>query len=91
LDALREMPDETVIERLCALKGIGVWTAEMLLIFSLGRPDVLSWGDLAIRRGMTRLYGLKELTREKFEMYRKRYSPYGTVASLYIWAVSHEE
>ncbi|MHB1314812.1 MAG: DNA-3-methyladenine glycosylase family protein [Christensenellales bacterium] len=89
-EELCSLPDEQVIERLTALKGIGVWTAEMLLIFSLGRLDVVSFGDLAIRRGMMQLYGLQELSREKFERYRKRYSPYGTVASLYLWALSGE-
>jgi len=50
--------------------------------------DVVSWGDLAIRRGMMKIYGLNELTKEQFEEYRKGYSPYGSVASLYIWASS---
>jgi len=88
LSELREMPDETVIERLSSLPGIGAWTAEMLLIFSLCRPDVVSWGDLAIRRGMMNLYGLKELTRKQFDRFRKRYSPCGSVASLYLWVLS---
>jgi len=90
LDFLRfhEMTDEEVIDRLSSLHGIGVWTAEMLLIFSLCRPDVVSWGDLAIRRGMMNLYGLKKLTKEQFERYRKGYSPYGSVASLYLWVLS---
>jgi len=60
----------------------------MMLIFSLCRPDVVSYGDLAIRRGMMNLYGLDELGKQKFEYYRKRYSPYGTVASLYLWKLS---
>jgi DNA-3-methyladenine glycosylase II len=85
---LREMPDEGVIEKLSSLPGIGVWTAEMLLIFSLCRPDVVSWGDLAIRRGMMNLYGLKELSKKQFDRFRKRYSPCGSVASLYLWALS---
>jgi DNA-3-methyladenine glycosylase II len=85
---LNEMPDKEIIKKLSSLHGIGVWTAEMLLIFSLCRPDVVSWGDLAIRRGMVNLYGLKELTKEQFDRYRKRYSPYGSVASLYLWALS---
>lgn len=88
--ALHEMSDDEVIKRLSALNGIGVWTAEMLLIFSMERPDVLSWSDLAIRRGMMNLYGLKELSREQFEKYKKRYSPYGTVASFYLWELSLE-
>jgi DNA-3-methyladenine glycosylase II len=88
---LREMPDEGVIEKLSSLPGIGVWTAEMLLIFSLCRPDVVSWGDLAIRRGMMNLYGLKELSKKQFDRFRKRYSPCGSVASLYLWALSVKE
>ena len=90
LSELYTLPDREVIKRLSSLKGIGVWTAEMLLIFSMQRPDVVSWGDLAIRRGMTTLYGLKTLTKEQFERYRKRYSPYGSVASLYLWVISKE-
>ncbi|HHT02305.1 MAG TPA: DNA-3-methyladenine glycosylase 2 family protein [Firmicutes bacterium] len=87
-DALRGLPDEQIIKQLSALDGVGVWTAEMLLIFSLCRPDVVSYNDLAIRRGMMKLYGHKELPRQRFERYRKRYSPYGTVASLYLWALA---
>lgn len=88
---LKRQPDEEVIRRLTALKGIGIWTAEMLLIFSLQRPDVVSWGDFAIRRGMTRLYHLDELNRPVFNEYRRRYTPYGTVASFYLWEVSRLE
>jgi DNA-3-methyladenine glycosylase II len=88
LVGLRDMPDARVIERLSSLPGIGVWTAEMLLIFSLRRPDVVSWGDLAIRRGMMNLYGLKDLSKKQFDRFRKRYSPCGSVASLYLWALS---
>ena len=52
------------------------------------RPDVLSYGDLAIHRGMRMLYRHRVITKERFEADRKRYSPYGTVASLYLWAVA---
>jgi len=82
--------DEEIIKKLSALHGIGVWTAEMLLIFSMQRPDVVSWGDLAIRRGICNLYHHQELTKAQFERYKKRYSPYGSVASLYLWAISVE-
>lgn len=58
------LSDDEVVARLSALRGVGVWTAEMVLIFCLGRPDVVSWGDLAIRRGMTVLYGYETLTRD---------------------------
>lgn len=89
-DTLHTLSDEEIINKLSSLHGVGVWTAEMLLIFSLCRPDVVSYRDLAIRRGMMKLYGLKELTKDRFERYRKRYSPYGSVASLYLWEISHE-
>ena len=82
------LTDQEIINKLSSLHGVGVWTAEMLLIFSLCRPDVVSYKDLAICRGMMNLYGLKELKKETFERYKKRYSPYGSVASLYLWELS---
>lgn len=88
LAALAEMPDDAVVEALCALPGVGVWTAEMLLTFSMRRPDVVSFGDFGIRRGMRMLYRHRELDRTRFERYRRRYSPYGTAASLYLWAIA---
>jgi DNA-3-methyladenine glycosylase II len=84
-DALHTLTDAEIVKKLTALRGVGVWTAEMILIFSLGRPDVVSYGDLGIRRGMAILYGLDEVSREQSAKYAKRYSPYGTVASLYLW------
>jgi DNA-3-methyladenine glycosylase II len=88
LSALPKMSDDEVINKLKTLRGIGIWSAEMVLIFSLCRQDVVSWGDIGIRRGMKILYGLNEITKEQFDQYRKRYSPYGSVASLYLWALS---
>lgn len=88
LGELRSLPDDAVIKRLVTIDGIGVWTAEMLLLFSLGRPDVVSYGDLAIRRGMMNLYNLKDLPKTRFDYYRRRYSPYGSVASLYLWKLA---
>jgi DNA-3-methyladenine glycosylase II len=88
LDEFPVLSDADIIARLAALEGIGVWTAEMLLIFSLQRPNIVSWGDLAIRRGMLALYGLKRLEKSQFDSYCKRYSPYGSVASLYLWALA---
>lgn len=85
LDKFSEMQDEEIIDQLVALPGIGIWTAEMLMIFSLQRPNILSYDDLIIRRAITHLYNLKELTREQFDRYKKRYSPYASVASLYLW------
>ncbi len=87
-EALKSMSDEVVCERLSRLRGIGRWTAEMLMIFSMRRPDILSFDDLGIRRAITRLYGLEKLDREDFEKYRRLFSPYGTVASFYLWALN---
>jgi 3-methyladenine DNA glycosylase/8-oxoguanine DNA glycosylase len=86
---LPQKSDAEIITSLTAIKGIGIWTAEMLLIFSLMRPNVVSYGDLAIRRGMMQLYGLKDLSKEQFARYAKRYTLYGSVASLYLWELSH--
>lgn len=87
-NALNTLDDQAIISLLSSLHGVGVWTAEMLLIFSLNRPNVLSFNDLAIRRGIMKLYGHRDLPRERFEKYRARYSPYCSVASLYLWELS---
>lgn len=85
---LKNLSDEDVITELTSLKGVGEWTAEMLLIHSLEREDILSFKDLGIRRGMMRLYDLEDLSKTEFEVYRKKYRPYGTVASIYLWEIS---
>jgi len=84
-DALQKMDDERVIKELIKLKGVGRWTAEMVLTFSMQRPDVLSYGDLAIRRGIMKLYGLEELSVEDFHKLTDKFSPYRTTAALYFW------
>ena len=91
LKELEHLSDDEVIKQLSSLHGVGVWTAEMLLIFSLQRSDVVSYGDLGIRKGMMKLYGLESLTKKQFVNYRERYSPYGSVASLYLWEKSKKE
>ncbi len=88
LEALEGMNDEEVIQSLVSLDGIGRWTAEMLLTFSMQRPDVVSFGDLGILRGMRMLYHHRVIDKKKFQKYKRRYSPYGTVASLYLWEIS---
>ena len=88
IEALRVLADADLISRLSELKGIGVWTAEMLMVFCLQRPDVMSYGDLAIQRGLRMLYHHGKIDRGLFEKYARRYSPYGTVASLYLWAIA---
>ena len=91
IHSLVDKSDDEVIKTLTALPGVGRWTAEMLLIFSLERPDVLAFDDFGIRKGMCRLYGLDELTRAQFEQYRARYSPYATVAGLYLWEIAAQK
>lgn len=88
LNAVERMNDEDAIRALSSLKGIGVWTAEMILLFCMQRPDIFSYDDLAIRRGLRMVYHHREIDRERFERYRRRFSPYGSVASLYLWAVA---
>lgn len=88
MDELSALPDDEVAIRLSTLNGVGVWTAEMLMIFSMQRKNIVSWDDLAIRRGMMMLYHHRKLDKVKFEKYKRRYSPCGTVASLYLWEIS---
>jgi DNA-3-methyladenine glycosylase II len=87
---LRRMQDEEIIERLTKVRGIGRWTVEMLLIFRLGRPDVLPTGDLAVVKGFSLVYGRKELPKPKELLhYGERWRPFRSVASWYLWRV-HE-
>ena len=88
LAAVELMPDEEAVSALAALKGVGVWTAEMILLFCLQRPNILSYDDLAIQRGMRMVYHHRKIDRQLFEKYRRRLSPYCSVASLYFWAVA---
>ena len=90
LEELYGLSDQEVVQRLMTLKGIGKWTAEMMLINCMERPDIISWGDIAIRRGMVKLYGLDTITKDQFEQYRLTYSPLGSVASIYLWEISFE-
>jgi DNA-3-methyladenine glycosylase II len=86
LDRLEELSDEEAIEELVAVRGLGRWTAEMFLIFHLERPDVLSGGDLGIRKAIQIEYGLEEMPapRRVVEI-SERWSPYRSLASLYLW------
>ena len=88
LEVVSHMSDEDAIKALVSLKGIGVWTAEMILLFCLQRPDIFSFDDLAIQRGLRMTYHHRKIDRKLFERYRRRFSPYCSVASLYLWAVA---
>lgn len=86
LDAMRELGDDQVIDRLTTIRGIGVWTAKMFLIFSLGRPDVLPFEDLGVRQALRNFHDLDELPgrQEAIELARP-WRPYASVASWYCW------
>ena len=81
---LNDLSDEEVMRELVAVKGIGRWTAEMFLMFSLGRPDIFPDDDLGIRKGFEKVVG-KKLEGEKLAKFALRWKPYRTVASWYIW------
>jgi DNA-3-methyladenine glycosylase II len=85
-EELAALADELVIERLTQVKGIGVWTAHMFLIFALRRTDILPTGDLGIRNAMKKAYAMAEPpTPAEMEAMAKRWRPYCSVASWYLW------
>lgn len=88
VNSFNSLTDYEIVEKLSQLKGVGVWSAEMLMLFSMQRPDVLSFGDLAILRGLRMIYHHRRIDRKLFDKYRRRFSPFNSVASLYIWAVA---
>lgn len=86
IDTLHELPDDQIIEALTAVKGIGRWTAQMFLMFRLGRPDVLPDLDLGIQKGVRRAYGLrKHPPPARVAKIGAKWAPYRTVASWYLW------
>ena len=88
LQVLLTMEDEEVIRVLDELPGLGRWTAEMLLIFALKRPNVFSKNDFGIQKGLMKLYHHKSLTPARLERYQKRYAPYASIASFYLWELA---
>ena len=88
LEEIESLPDEEAIERLRSIKGIGTWTAEMILLFCLERPNVFSYDDLALQRGLRMVYDHKKISRKLFEKYRRKFSPCCSVASLYLWEIA---
>lgn len=88
LRRLQTLSDEQICEELVKLKGIGLWSAQMLMIFSMQRQNILSFGDLGIQRGLKMMYKHKQITPKLFEKYQKRFSPYNSLASLYIWEIA---
>jgi DNA-3-methyladenine glycosylase II len=86
MEQAEKMSDAELIERLVSVKGIGVWTVEMFLIFRLGRPDVLPIHDLAVKKGWSVIYGKKRMPKpNELLKFGERWRPYRTVASWYMW------
>jgi DNA-3-methyladenine glycosylase II len=86
IETLHELTDEEIISALTAVKGIGRWTAQMFLMFRLGRPDVLPDLDLGVQKGMQKTYRLRKLpTPERVKKIGARWAPYRTVGSWYMW------
>lgn len=84
---LKNLSDEEITKELIKLKGVGPWTVEMLLIHTFLRPDVMSYLDLGLKNGLKILHGLEKIEESYFNYYKNIYSPYGTVASIYLWEV----
>lgn len=84
------LDSKSIYDQLIPIKGVGRWSIEMLLIFSLQKKDILSYGDLAIRKGMTKLYR-KELSVEFFEKKKKKLYPHLSLASFYFWHASQNK
>ena len=87
-ELLSEMSDGEVMKTLTAIRGIGAWTAEMTMIFCLGRKDVLSLADYGIRKGLSIVHGIDMTDLKEMRKYKEIYSPYGTTASIYLWEIS---
>jgi methylated-DNA-[protein]-cysteine S-methyltransferase len=86
LSQIQKLDDEAIIERLTEVRGVGRWTVEMLLMFRLGRPDVLPLDDYGVRKGFSIAFGTAELpSKVELEARAKRWKPYRTVASWYLW------
>ena len=86
LAQIRKLSDEEVVERLTVVRGIGPWTVHMLMIFRLGRPDVLPVADLGVRKGFAMTYRKKELpTPDELTRHAERWRPYRSLASWYMW------
>jgi DNA-3-methyladenine glycosylase II len=90
LEALDTMPDDEVIAVLSSIKGIGRWSAQMILLFRLHRPDVWPIGDLGIVRGVERLHNLRKTpTPKRMEQLGEKWRPYRSVAAWYLWAAAN--
>ena len=86
---IKKLSDDEIIARLLAVRGVGQWTVEMLLIFQLGRPDVLPAADFGVRTGFRHAYGLRDLPMPKDVLaHGERWRPHRTAAAWYLWRVA---
>ena len=83
--------DEELITYLRSIKGVGLWTAEMLALFSFGRENIFSYDDVALRNGIIKAKGFKTLSKKRFEGLRNKYSPYCSFASMYFYKVNDDK
>lgn len=84
IESMDKLPDEEIIEKLVMVKGIGEWTAHMFLMFTLGRPDIFPSGDLGLRNAFEKVVK-KGQNRKQMEEFAKKWKPYRTIASWYLW------
>ena len=84
-DELHKLPDSEIIIQLTSIKGVGNWTAEMFLIFTLGREDVFSFGDLGLSKGFSRLYLIDNPTQDQIEKVVSKWIPFRSYGSIALW------
>ncbi|MBQ7221753.1 MAG: DNA-3-methyladenine glycosylase 2 family protein [Synergistaceae bacterium] len=89
-ESIKTMNDDEAMRALTSIRGIGEWTAEMILLFTLQRKNIFSFKDLGIIKGLCAVYHHKEITKERFMRYRIRFSPYGSIASFYLWEAAND-
>jgi DNA-3-methyladenine glycosylase II len=90
-EEINALEDDEIVSRITHVRGIGRWTVEMLLIFHLGRPDVLPVDDFGVRKGFMRAYGLTEMPKPKVLLeHGEKWRPYRTIASWYLWRTANE-
>lgn len=85
LENLAHLSDEDLISELVKVKGIGRWTAEMFLMFKLGREDIYSWGDLGLRNGLKKFFNGSEMTQAQLENFVRSWAPYRTYGAIAMW------
>lgn len=90
LKELKELSDEEVLKRLLQVKGIGPWTAEMFLMFTLGREDVFSYGDLGLQKGFNKVYEVDKPTRKHITEVVEKWQPYRSYGSIALWSSLEE-